>query len=135
MVRTTERATTRSNIEVRDLSPAEVEAHLLARDATLVDVREAEEVAERGWIAGAVHVPGAVLDERAGSSSHEASLDPRRLIIVHDAAGTRSIEASETLVRLGYRDVARLAGGIDAWERAGYPVAGRARWHRGASSR
>lgn len=137
MAQITQPAPHRPGTEIRELTPAEVEAHLLAQDATVVDVRSLEQVAEQGWIAGALHVPADVLEVQADPSGdhHLPPLDPHRLTIVHDALGDQTPAAVETLLRLGYREVARLAGGIDAWQRAGYPVAGHAPWHPEVSSR
>ncbi len=123
----------RSSAEgARRLSPAEVEAHLLARDATLIDIRESEELDEHGWIAGSVHVPRGLLESRADPTSpmHRPELDPQRLTIVHCAAGDRSALAIGTLESLGYLDVAELDGGIVAWKQADAPVAGLEPWHR-----
>ncbi len=139
MAQMTHHAPHRTSAAVREFSPAEVEAHLLAQDATVLDVRTLEQVAEQGWIAGAVHVPADVLDAQADPSrgGHHPRLDPQQLTIVvpSDGGGARTNEAVETLMRLGYREVARLAGGFDAWEQAGYPVAGHAPWHPEVSSR
>jgi rhodanese-related sulfurtransferase len=43
-------------------------------------------------------------------------------VFVYCAAGGRSAEAAAALKQLGHREVYNLAGGIDAWERAGLPV-------------
>lgn len=136
MAQSPQSAPHRPRTEIRELSPAEVEAHLLAQDATVVDVRTREQVAEQGWIAGALHVPADALEVQADPSGdqHLSALDPQRLTIVHDDLGVQATAAVETLVRLGYREVARLAGGLDAWQRAGYPVAGHAPWHPQMSS-
>lgn len=116
---------------IHHLSPIRVEAHLLAGDAVLVDVREAVELEEHGWIAEAVHVPRRLLEFRADPTSpwHRPELDPARRTIVCCGAGHRSALAVETLVALGYREVARLDGGLTAWKRAGIPVAGLCDWH------
>jgi phage shock protein E len=45
-------------------------------------------------------------------------------IAVYCRSGSMSAEAAETLVRLGYTDVWDLAGGMLAWERAGFPLEG-----------
>lgn len=115
----------------RHLSPAQVEAHLLARDATLVDIRESEERDEHGWIAGSIHVPRGLLESRADPASplHRPELDPQRLTIVYGDVGDRSALAVGTLASLGYLDVAELDGGIVAWKQADAPVAGLAPWH------
>jgi rhodanese-related sulfurtransferase len=117
---------------IRNLMPIEVEAHLLAQDAVLVDVREPEELEEHGRIVGAVHAPRGLLEFWADPASplHRPELDPASRTIVYCDAGSRSALAVETLETLGYRDVAHLDGGIAAWKRAGLPVAGLASWHR-----
>ena len=131
MTLTTKRLVGRAKADMRHLSPAEVEAHLLARDATVVDVRESEELDAQGWIADAIHVPRGLLEFRADPSSplHRPELDRERSIIVYDAAGDRAALAGETLTLLGYRDVAYLAGGLAAWTCAGLPVVGLKGWH------
>lgn len=111
---------------VRSLSPAQVEAHLLAQDSVLVDLREPNELDDEGLIAGAQHVPRGVLEFWADpeSPAHRPFLDPEQRTIVYCAAGSRSALAADALLRLGYRDVAHLAGGLAAWKAAGLPVAG-----------
>lgn len=116
---------------IQHLSPARVEAHLLARDARVIDVREPEELVEHGWIADGIHVPRGLLEFWADPAGpgHRPELDPRRRMIVYCAMGSRSALAAETLEVLGYRDVAHLDGGIAAWKRAGLPVVGLVPWH------
>lgn len=116
---------------VRAVDPDRVEALLAAREAVVVDVREAEELDDHGLIAGAVHAPRGLLEFHADptSPSHRPQLDPSVTTIVYSGTGTRSALAAAALEDLGYADVAHLAGGITAWKRAGKPVAGLARWH------
>jgi rhodanese-related sulfurtransferase len=111
---------------VRGYSPARVEAHLLAQDAVLIDLREPDEVDDDGLIAGAFQVPRGLLEFWAdpASPSYRPPFDPSARTIVYSAAGSRSALAADTLQRLGYRDVAHLVGGLAAWRRAGLPVAG-----------
>ncbi|KAJ3350264.1 hypothetical protein HDU83_009834 [Entophlyctis luteolus] len=43
-------------------------------------------------------------------------------IVVYCAGGVRSVVAADILQRMGYKNVASLAGGIGAWKAAGKPV-------------
>lgn len=132
MTATAQQLVNRARARVPALTPVEVEAHLLARDAVVVDIREPEELDEHGRLPDALHVPRGLLEFGADPASpqHRPELDPARLTIVYCAAGNRSALAAETLQFLGYREVAHLDGGIAAWKRAGLPVVGLAPWHR-----
>jgi hydroxyacylglutathione hydrolase len=74
----------------------------------ILDVREPGEV-EAGAIPGSVRVPLGELAKRA----HE--LDPSKLVVVHCKSGYRSSIATSLLRRAGFRDIANLTGGYDAW--------------------
>lgn len=117
---------------VRALDAAHVQAHLIAGDVALVDLRETEEREEHGAIPGTIHVPRGVLEFRADPASplHRAELDPSRPTVLLCGDGSRSALAGEVLMSLGYRDVTYLDGGIQAWKRAGFPVAGLEPWQR-----
>lgn len=119
---------------IRSLTPGQVEAHLLAQDSVIVDVRESEELEEHGRIAGSHHVPRGLLEFWAdpGSPLHRPALDPEQRTIVYCAAGSRSVLAAQSLIELGYRDVAHLEGGITAWKQRNLPVVGLKSWHRDA---
>lgn len=126
----------RATGRVRELTPAQVEAHVLADDAILVDVREPEELDEHGLIAGAVHAPRGMLEFWADPTSplHRPALDPGRRTILYCAVGSRSALAADALQELGYVDVSHLAGGLSAWTAAGLPVVGLKRWHLASST-
>lgn len=93
-------------------------------DVLLVDLREAEERAEKGAIPGSVHAARGMIEFYADPSNddHRPEFDPNRRTIVYCAGGARSALTVETLQQLGYRDVAHLEGGFTAWTRAGHHV-------------
>lgn len=130
-------ATTTANLvrtasnHVRTVSPEVLEMHQVARTARIVDVREPEELAEQGWIAGSIHVPRGLLEFAADPASplHLPELDPAEPTIVYCSSGARGALAGALLQKLGFEDVRRLDGGIAAWTRAGMPVAGTKDWH------
>jgi rhodanese-related sulfurtransferase len=97
-----------SEIDVQEL------AARLAAGAVVVDVREDHEWDE-GHIAGAVHVPLATVPDHLDAFR---SATPVHVIC---KAGGRSLRAAEYVDGLGIEAV-NVAGGMLAWERAGYPV-------------
>ncbi|MCK6546374.1 molybdopterin-synthase adenylyltransferase MoeB [Myxococcota bacterium] len=83
-------------------------------DILILDVREPDEVAT-GKLPGARHVPRGFLELRIESLA--SSRDQR--VVLYCASGVRSALAARALVELGYRRVASLAGGFNAWKSAG----------------
>lgn len=116
---------------IRQLTVAEVEAHVLGGRTRIVDVREPEELDEHGLIAGAFHVPRGVVEFWADPSSrmHRRELQPDQPTILYSGTGGRSALAAWCLCQLGYVDVAHLDGGLTAWAGAGLPVVGLKTWH------
>lgn len=114
-------AAARARIE--NLAPHEVAA-ALDEDAVLLDLREPAERDAQGQIPGAIAAPRGMLEFWADPDSpyHRAELDPDRRTILYCASGGRSALATDTLQRLGYRNVAHLDGGLKAWKDSGYPV-------------
>jgi hydroxyacylglutathione hydrolase len=51
-------------------------------------------------------------------------LDREKLLVVHCKGGYRSSIATSILQRAGFRDIANVIGGFDAWKAAGLPVSG-----------
>jgi len=51
-----------------------------------------------------------------------ASIDKNATILVYCAAGGRSSRAASMMVQKGYKNVINMAGGINAWNVAGYPT-------------
>ena len=54
--------------------------------------------------------------------SRTAELDRDKLLVVHCKGGYRSSIATSILRRAGFRDIANLIGGFDAWKTAGQPL-------------
>jgi len=109
---------------IENLTPAQVASELDGDGAILIDIREDNERAESGVIAGSVAAPRGMLEFWADPTSpyHREEFDPTRRTILYCASGGRSALATETLQRMGYDNVAHLDGGIKAWMEAGRPV-------------
>jgi rhodanese-related sulfurtransferase len=84
----------------------------------LLDVREIDEVAEKGHIEGAVVIP---LRELGQNLDVLPSLDTP--IIAYCGSGWRATVAMAALEAMGYEDVKVLKGGsFGGWVEAGYPI-------------
>jgi len=101
-----------------EVDPTEVLDQLGNPDVAIVDVREAEEVAQ-GKIRGAVHVPRSYLETRIEGIAPDRS----KRVILYCASGNRSAFGAKTLAEdMGYEHVESLTGGITLWKDRGYPV-------------
>lgn len=105
--------------EQRTISPQEVaERQARGEDVNLIDVRTPMEYT-------LVHAQGArlmpldELDPDAVMSSHTG--DGPAYVICR--TGSRAAKACEKLQAAGYKNVVNVAGGTEAWEQAGLPVA------------
>ena len=97
-----------------DITPARA---LAARGrARLIDVREANELASDGFIAGVEHVPlGHIAQAARGWDADD------ELVIVC-RSGARSAAAASALCAMGFRRVSNMSGGMLAYKAAGLPV-------------
>lgn len=104
---------------MREMTVAETLSALAANpSAVLLDVREDLE-----WFAG--HVAGA---EHLGKGIIERDIEGRvpekdAEIILYCGGGFRSVLAADVLQRMGYTNVASMAGGWHSWVEAGGPTA------------
>jgi rhodanese-related sulfurtransferase len=104
--------------QVRECSPADVQALLASNGARVFDVREDHE-----WNAG--HVRGA---EHVGKGIIERDIerlvpDTATSIVLYCGGGFRSALATDALQRMGYTNVQSMAGGWRAWNEVGGAVA------------
>lgn len=102
--------------QVRSLSPEQAQR---AQDggALLIDIRESWETAG-GSAAGAVLIERGQLELEIGRHAP----DPEQSIVLMCAAGNRSALSVRSLEAMGYRKVANLSGGWNAWCQAGLPT-------------
>ena len=99
------------------VNPAEATLLINREDAHVLDVRDAGEFAA-GHLPEAKNIPVSQLAGRIG----ELDKFKNKPIIVCCASGMRSNKACAELKKLGFEKPHNLAGGVDAWVAAGYPV-------------
>ena len=100
-----------------EVSPVEATLLINREDAHILDVREVDEFAN-GHLPGAKNIPMSKLTDRIG----EFEKFKDKPVILCCASGMRSAKACGELAKLGFTKVHSLAGGVDAWVGAGYPV-------------
>jgi len=103
--------------EIDEIDPSQVN-ELLQEGVTIIDVREAEELAS-GLLPGAKHVPRSYLETRIEGIVPDRSAH----VILYCASGNRSAYGARTLRDdLGYEHVESMTGGIALWKDRGYDV-------------
>lgn len=104
--------------KLAEISPRNA-AQRVAAGALLLDVREPAEHAA-GMADGAMALPRAGIEQRI----NDIAPDRSREILTICGSGVRSLRAAETLLQLGYTNVASISGGFTRWQEEGLPVAG-----------
>ena len=98
------------------LPPNEATTRTSAEVRVLIDVREIDEFA-KGHAREAVHLSRGVLELRIEGLVP----DPTTPILCYCGGGSRSALAADSLQKMGYTNVASVAGGFKAWREAGLP--------------
>jgi rhodanese-related sulfurtransferase len=77
-----------------------------------------------GWEYRAAHIPGSL--HFPNSQETLQGLDRDDEIVVHctNSSGMASVALYQLLERNGFRNLRHLAGGLQAWQEAGYPLEG-----------
>ena len=115
-MKATERRLAELRAAIREVTPREALA-LQAQGAALVDVREADEIAQ-GSPPGGHRLGRGFLELKI----EDAVPDFERPLVVMCNAGARSLFAAEDLRRLGYTKLFSMAGGFARWKNEGLPV-------------
>lgn len=90
----------------------------------LVDIRETVERQKNGMVPGAIHAPRGFLEfivDPAGPMHNEIFVQDKRFLLFC-ATGGRSTLATRTMVDMGFKNTAHIAGGFAAWREAGGAV-------------
>jgi rhodanese-related sulfurtransferase len=105
-------------VEIKEISHEELKAKLDSNDDFKLIMALGEWAFRAKRIPGSIHYPSVEEALRA--------LDPGDEIVVYcsNASCMASVAAYRTLVGSGYTNVRRFAGGLLAWEEAGYPLEG-----------
>jgi rhodanese-related sulfurtransferase len=102
---------------VREVNVDETRRKLESGKAKLIDVREENEW-EAGHARGAQHLGKGVIER----DIEERVPDKKTELILYCGGGFRSALSADNLQKMGYTNVASMAGGWRAWQAAGAPV-------------
>jgi rhodanese-related sulfurtransferase len=102
---------------VREIDVDEARRRLASGKAKLIDVREESEWAA-GHAQGAEHMGKGVIERDVEERVPDKSTE----LILYCGGGFRAALSADNLQRMGYTNVASLAGGWRAWQAAGGPT-------------
>jgi rhodanese-related sulfurtransferase len=107
-------AATQAPATWKEISVADAAARRDA-GAFVLDVRQPEEWQQ-------AHIPGATLIPLTELNQRLNEIPKDKEIVVYCRSGNRSQAAAQTLIDNGFSGVSSMAGGINQWGAAGYPV-------------
>lgn len=102
---------------VREITVQDIERTPLPASTVLIDIREDGEWA-KGYAAGAIHLSRGILEGEIEEKVPELDTP----IVLYCAGGNRSALSADNLLKMGYTNVASLAGGFREWQKARLPV-------------
>jgi rhodanese-related sulfurtransferase len=108
-----ERIVADAKSRIREVTAKEA-AEMQRQGARLVDVRECDDY-QKDHAQDAIHLSRGVLELKIEQLAPETETP----IVCYCGGGSRSALAAESLQRMGYTNVASLAGGFKAWKNAG----------------
>lgn len=100
---------------LKSVTPVEAKRWIDEGRAVLIDIRERDEHARES-------IDAACLSSLSCFVPAEVSGDRGKIAIFHCKSGMRTQTNARRLAECGFADAYYLAGGIEAWKRAGYPV-------------
>ena len=112
--------------QVGVISPQDAKKEIDKGGATVIDVREPDEVAESGTVPGAKNIPRGVLEIKADTElpMRDPALEDRnQKVIIACGAGGQAALSAKSLKDMGFTDVSIIDGGIKGWKDAGYETA------------
>lgn len=97
------------------IEAADLQRRMQSEDIVLIDIREPSEYARE-------HIRGARLVPLAAIDSHDFDAETHKMAVFTCRSGNRTAMNAARLLAKGFREAHMLAGGLDAWKRAGLPV-------------
>jgi rhodanese-related sulfurtransferase len=106
-----------ANAKIVSISVDEAKAMLDKGGIIFLDCREPKEY-ESGHIPGAINIPRGLIEFQISDKIPDKNAE----IVVYCKSGGRSSLSTFSLVKMCYKNVKSMAGGWQAWTKAGFPV-------------
>ncbi|MGE0066896.1 MAG: molybdopterin-synthase adenylyltransferase MoeB [Solirubrobacterales bacterium] len=103
--------------QIEEIEPFEAQAEIEGGDVVLIDTREPHEYQEAHLEGGKLVSPGLLADEIETVAPNKSART-----LLYCRSGNRSAIAAAQMERMGYENVASVAGGILLWQEQGLPV-------------
>lgn len=118
-MKNTNQLVTEANGQIETLAADEAIKLMDDGNVVFVDLREPSEV-EKGSLPDAVHVPRGLLEFQVDtrSPSHNPKLAPGKKLVLYCGSGGRSALGAKALKDMGVTNVAHVAGGFPALQKA-----------------
>jgi len=117
-VKTSEQMVNDAKAVIKELSVQDVKKLIDNKDKIiLLDVRDKDEF-ETGYIPWAINLSRGMLEFKISTMIP----DKNSMIIVYCGIDLRGPLATRTLNEMGYKNAVNIAGGLNAWKAAGYPI-------------
>ena len=114
-----------ANQVIETLDPHKVKLMIDKDECTLIDVRDIRELWKEGTVKNSKHIPRGMLEfwlDPQSSYYKENKFDPNKKMILFCALGMRSALAVKSLVEMGLKNVAHVAGGFDSFKQNGFEI-------------
>lgn len=115
-----------ANAEIETVSVDAAKGLLGRDDVVFVDLRDPRELEREGKIPGAFHCPRGMLEFWVDPESpyHKPVFASGKTFVFYCASAWRSALSTKTVQDMGLPKVSHLAGGFNAWRKAGGDVEG-----------
>ena len=110
---------------IETLNSRDVKKLLEKNEITLIDVRDIREIWKEGTIENSKHIPRGMLEFWLDPEStyYQANkIKDVKKMVLFCALGWRSALATKSLVDMGFKNVAHVDGGFDAFKKSGLKV-------------
>ena len=110
---------------IETISASEAKKLLDEQEITLIDVRDIRELWKEGTVENSKHIPRGMLEfwlDPESSYFKSNEIKDIKKMVLFCALGLRSALATKSLVDMGFKNVAHVAGGFDALKNSGIKI-------------